>query len=82
MEPLNFQLEAVKERFPEFKSDILALYYHDNEFRTICEDYYLCLQYLNKFQKEFSERREYIEEYERTLVDLEKELHERINRNK
>jgi hypothetical protein len=80
MEAKNFQLEAVKERWPEFTDHIRSLYYTDNKFRAICEDYYLCIQHLDKFRKEFSERLEAIEEYENMLRELEDELKGRINK--
>jgi hypothetical protein len=80
MEAKNFQLEAVKERWPERKDDILSLYYRDNKFRAIVEDYYLAMQHLEKFRKQFSEKLESIEEYEKVLRELEVELQHRINK--
>jgi hypothetical protein len=79
MEAKNFQLETVKERWPEYKDHILSLYYRDNRFRAICEDYYLCMKHLDKFRKEFSEKLETIEEYEKMRQELENELQGRIN---
>jgi len=80
MEAKNFQLEAVKEKWPQFKDHILSLYYHDPRFRAICEDYYLAVQHLEKFRKQFSEKLETIEEYENVLHELEIELQHRIDR--
>lgn len=80
MDTINSQLEAIKERWPEYKDHILALYYKDAKFRAICDDYYLSLQYLNKFKKEFSEKLETIEEYEKLLHELEIELQGRIDK--
>jgi len=82
MEAKNFQLEVVKERWPEYKEDILSLYYRDNKFRAIVEDYYLAIQHLDKFRKQFSEKLESIEEYEKVLHELEIELKGRINKEK
>jgi len=80
MEAKNFQLESVKERWPEYKDHILALYYKDNRFRAICEDYYLCIQHLDRFRKEFSEKLQTIEEYEKMRQELEVELQSRIDK--
>ena len=80
MEAKNFQLEAIKEKWPQFKDDILSLYYHDPRFRAICEDYYLAVQHLDKFRKQFSEKLETIEEYEKVLQELEIELRDRIDK--
>jgi hypothetical protein len=80
METKNLQLEAIKKKWPEYKDQIMALYYRDTKFRAICDDYYLSLQYLNKFRKEFSEKLETIEEYEKILTELEMELQDRIDK--
>ena len=80
MEAKNFQLEVVKDRWPEYKDDILALYYRDKKFRAIVEDYYLAIQHLDKFRKQFSEKLESIEEYEKVLHELEIELQHRIDK--
>ena len=81
MEAKNFQLELITDRFPKDRDKIVALYYSDEYFRTICEDYYTCLNFLNKFKKEFSDRKGSVEEYEKIRVDLEQELEERIKGN-
>jgi hypothetical protein len=81
MEAKNFQLETVKERWPEYKDHILSLYYTDNKFRAICEDYYLCMRHLDKFRKEFSEKLQTIEEYEKMRQELEVELQGRIDKD-
>jgi len=80
IEGKNLQLEAIREKWPEYKDQIMALYYKDTKFRAICDDYYLSLQYLNKFRREFSEKRETIEEYEKLLNDLATELQGRIDK--
>jgi hypothetical protein len=80
IEAKNLQLEAIREKWPEYKDQIMALYYKDTKFRAICDDYYLSLQYLNKFRREFSEKRETIEEYEKLLNDLAIELQGRIDK--
>lgn len=80
MEAKNFQLEVVKERWPEYQDHIRSLYYKDNKFRAIVEDYYLAVQHLDKFRKQFSEKMESIEEYEKVLHELEIELQDRIGK--
>lgn len=80
MDAKNFQLEAIKEKWPERKDQIMTLYYRDARFRSICEDYYLAIQHLDRFRKEFSEKLETIEEYEKVLYELETELQDRIEK--
>jgi hypothetical protein len=72
------QLRAIKNKFPEQGDRIEALYNSDEDFRTLCADYFLCMQNLQKFQVEFSEKQSSIQEYQNILKDLEKELQEFI----
>ena len=65
-----------------YKDRIAPLYYEDPDFRSICEDYYACIFFLNKFKKEFTDNQGSIAEYEKTLKELEKELKARIEEKK
>jgi DNA repair ATPase RecN len=78
MKTLNMQLSAIKKKFPEQGDRIETLYHSDEDFRTLCADYFVCIQNLQKFQAEFSEKQSSIEEYQSILKDLEKELQEFI----
>ena len=80
MAPLDVQLGIIKKKFPEHSEHIEELYEADVDFRTLCSDDILCLQYLQKFQKEFSERRDAIEEYDSLRKELEDELQNFISR--
>jgi DNA repair ATPase RecN len=82
MGTVNFQLQAVLDKFPDHQELVRHLYYKDMEFRSICEEYYLAIAQLNKFKKEFSEKIESVGEYERALYELEKELAGCITSNK
>ena len=59
---------------------MISLYYQDKKFRAIVEDYYLAVQHLDKFRKQYSEKLESIEEYEKVLHELEIELQHRIDK--
>lgn len=76
MEPLKIQLSLIKEMFPHQKEYIEELYAHNNDFRSLCDDYVSCILYLQKFQKEFSEKVEAIDEFENAKKLLQKELSE------
>jgi len=75
MRVLNEYLNAVKEKFPEEAARIEQLYGADEDFRTLCEDYFSCLKHLQKFKKEFSEKQYSFEEYQHIQSELEKELY-------
>ncbi len=78
MESLNQQLKIVKQKFPNQADRIEELYESDEDFRTLCFDYFTCMQYLQNFKKESSEKQESLEEYKGIRQELEKELHEFI----
>ena len=75
MKLLNEYLKAVKEKFPEEGKRIEELYASDEDFRTLCEDYFSCIQYLQKFKKEFREKQYSFDEYQNIQAELEKELY-------
>jgi hypothetical protein len=74
MESLNKQLSVIKKKFPQQSERIEELYETDEDFRMLCSDYFLCDQYLQKFKKEFGEKRLSLNEYENIRTELEKEL--------
>ena len=78
MKSLNEYLKAVKHKFPDESERIENLYQADEDFRALCEDYFSCMQNLQKFKKEFSEKRYTLEEYRNIQTELEKELLEFI----
>ena len=78
MESVNAQLRLMKIKFPEQVDRIEALFESDEDFRSLCLDYYMCLQYLEKFNQEFNEKHKTIAEYKTIRTELEKELHETI----
>ena len=75
MKLLNEHLKAVKEKFPDEAARIEDLYASDEDFRTLCEDYFSCIQQLQKFKKEFSEKQYSFDEYKNIQTELEKELY-------
>ena len=80
MESVNAQLYAVKEKFPGLGDRIEKLYESDEDFRTLCTDYILCIQHFEKFKKEFSEKYHTVEEYKDIRSELERELFDLILR--
>jgi hypothetical protein len=75
MESLNKQLSVIKNKFPQQSGRIEELYEIDEDFRTLCSDYFLCMQYLQKFEKEFGEKQVTVDEYKIMRTELEKELY-------
>lgn len=76
MEVVNLQLKIVMQMFPNYSDRIEQLYYSDEDFRTLCLDYFSCMQYIQKFKQEVSEKQNSLDEYKSIRQDLEKELHD------
>ena len=74
MESLNKQLHLIKQRFPDQNERIEDLFESNEDFRALCSDYFLCVQHLQKFKKEFGEKKLSIEEYKNVRAELEDEL--------
>ena len=78
MESLNAQLRVVKQKFPEQGDRIEQLFEVDEDFRTLCYDYLLCMRQLLEIKKEFTEKQHSMKEYKHIREELEKELHDFI----
>ena len=60
--------------FPSQKENVETLYRQNAAFRSICDDYFSCIGFLQKFKREFADQLETIGEYENVRDALEKEL--------
>lgn len=43
------ELQPVLMHFPEARNKIIQLFYNDLNFRSMCEDYWMCTKMLEKF---------------------------------
>jgi hypothetical protein len=82
MKPVEVHLRMLKDQFPLRENVIEDLYQHDAIFRSLCSDYILCLQFLDKFKDEFSEKISSMEEYEQLKKELESELRNYLGKSK
>jgi hypothetical protein len=74
MESLNEQLYLIKKKFPDQNERIEELFESNEDFRALCSDYFLCVEHLHRFKKEFGEKKLSIEEYRSLREELEDEL--------
>ena len=70
------------EKFPGFGEQILVLYNRSNEFKTLCDDYFLCLQSLEKWQLNLKKDETFINEYSDLKKTLESEVIDFIKKTK
>jgi len=54
------------------------LYEEDKEFRELCVDYASCIQALSKYKRLSKEGEKSVEDYEKAIDELEKEIYDFI----
>jgi hypothetical protein len=68
-------VDQIVERFPDKASTVRRLYLRDEEFRSVCNDYVLCVASLQGFEaRPDARRRPEVEDYRRLRSELEGEL--------
>ena len=71
-------LDLIKKKFPRQSVRIDQLYEGDNEFRELCADYASCIQALSKYKRLSKEGEKSVEDYEKAIDELEKEIYDFI----
>lgn len=79
---MRAELNCMMERFPELKEEILSLFNHSDEFKTLCHDYFLCVKSLNQLEYNISKDEEFVHEYMELKKGLESEMFKYINDDK
>ena len=78
MKSVEELLEEIKKKFPRQGIRIEELYEQDPDFRSLCRDYFTCLQTLKKYRRLSNEEEQAVYDYQSALGDLEKELRDFI----
>jgi hypothetical protein len=74
MESLTKQLQVIKKKYPEQSERIEELFGKNEDFRTLCSDYFVCIKHLEKFKREYGEKKLTLKEYKSIRAELENEL--------
>ena len=72
----NNLLLLIQEKFPRQNHRITQLFEESADFRSLCKDYFTCIQSLKKFKKSYTEEEKSIEEYQSIQSELEKEIYD------
>lgn len=67
-------LGAVINKFPENAKTLALLFQKDENFREICEDFYLCNEAINKIIITDVRKRKILKDYKHALKELELEM--------
>ena len=76
--PLKLQLMIQK--FPDFRIRIIQLYEHDENFKSLCEDYWLCTTLLEKQKNMKPVNAELATEYSLICTTRENDINQYLNR--
>lgn len=68
-------------RFPEHRKLILKAYDDNEEFKSLCHDFYVSAKTLTKYQHNTIKNLKAEVEYQRLFADLEKEIVGYLNSN-
>jgi uncharacterized membrane-anchored protein YhcB (DUF1043 family) len=80
-EQVQQELACIIEKFPEYKLKVTHLYNSDEDFKTLCDDYCHCSDFLAKSTlKTTPAHKLLVEEYTRISTALEEEAVEYIQR--
>ena len=74
MGQINKQLQVIKNKFPAQNERIGKLFQMNEDFHTLCLDYFLCLRQMQKLERETDEQTLSIAEFSDLRKELENEL--------
>ena|SRR6478672_8080154 len=77
---MKAELVCMVERFPNLKETIISLYQRNEEFQTLCFDYFLCLKSLEQWVTNMQKDEKFVLEYSELRKTLETELFQYIDK--
>ena len=81
MENSEHILDSIASEFPHQRRKITELFYESSNFTEICEDYVLCLEYINKLELiKDSTKEKVIYDLKLVLAELKVELLTRLSK--
>jgi hypothetical protein len=74
------KLQVMIQKFPDFRIRIIQLYQHDENFKSLCEDYWLCTTLLEKQKNGMQADEELATEYDSICTTLEQDINEYLTK--
>jgi hypothetical protein len=74
------KLQTMIQRFPDFRVRIIQLYQNDENFKSLCEDYWLCITLLAKYKSNMDIDLELENEYDTMCGTLENDIQQYLNK--
>lgn len=69
-------------KFPTYRSEIMKAYMNDDEFKSLCEDYFSAAKTFESFQRKIMKDYKGELEYRSLFLELEKEMLEFLDQRK
>jgi hypothetical protein len=73
-------LEYILRKFPDYATSITELYYNNEDFRILCEDYLTSVQTVEASRMKVLTNRSVENEYIQVSIELEKEIFQMLQR--
>lgn len=73
---VTHKLQVMIQKFPDFRIRIIQLYEHDENFKSLCEDYWLCTTLLEQQKNMTQADPELATEYSLICTTLENDIHQ------
>ncbi len=74
------KLQVMIQKFPDFRIRILQLYEHDENFKSLCEDYWLCTAMLEQQKKMTPADAALATEYSLICITLENDINQYLRK--
>jgi hypothetical protein len=71
---MKAELICLVDNFPGLREKILSLYERNEDFQTLCFDYFLCLKSLDQWETNRQKDEKFVQEYTDLKKTLEVEL--------
>lgn len=68
------ELSIILEKFPEFRRKILELFEKNEDFKSLCEDYWKCKKVISKTREHLLEDTQMENQYVQMSADLEQDV--------
>ncbi|HNP24334.1 MAG TPA: hypothetical protein PKM63_19080 [Panacibacter sp.] len=68
------ELDYIINRFPEYRGKLMELFSSNDDFRSLCDDYWQCSQTASRFNDNSIEHARMENSYKMLRLDLEQEV--------
>ena len=71
---MKAELLCTIEKFPSLKEKITSLFNNNDEFQSLCRDYFFCVKSLGQWEMSVEKDETFLRQYKESKMTLENEL--------